>query len=75
MAPRLEFRMVGEYHVITSPDMPALHVGHVSREKAVELVPEQIEVLKSSAKRRTSRERVKRPVSIAAQCVVTAVRN
>ena len=67
MAPRLEFKMIGDYHVITSPDVPALYVAHLSRDKAVELVPEQIEVLRSSAERRAGRERVKHSVAFAAE--------
>ena len=61
--PRLEHKMVGDYHVFTSPDLPALYVAHHDREQALSLVPVHLEALKGSDERRAARMRARQVVA------------
>jgi hypothetical protein len=65
--PRLEFKKIGDYHVITSPDVPALYVAHLDREQAIAMVPDQVKALRASAERRASRDRVRHQVGDTAE--------
>ena len=63
---RFEFKKVGDYHVITSPDVPALYVADLDLDRAKSLVPHHLEALQASQVRRGERERVKKSVDQAA---------
>lgn len=57
---RLEFRVVGRQHVITSPDVPGLYVAHADLEEARRSVDSAVEMLSRMRERRAERWQVER---------------
>ncbi len=63
---RLSERVVGDLHVITSPDVPGLYVAHADLETARRNVGPAVQMLETMEARRAQRRKVERRIAASA---------
>lgn len=53
---RLDHRVIGTKHVVTSPDVPYLHVSHSDKQAAFDSVQSALDMFELMEKRTTARQ-------------------